>query len=341
MNTPPPAPSPTDPGSPYRSTTSSARPTPRGVAGRSLAAHAIAIAAMALAMSPLLGLRRPAASGRAPARPVAATGDEPLVDALDALAARHRRALFVAPDAAPLAAGARVRPGSRDAPLAESLRALDSYASARGLWLHDADGVLRLERAVLSVDLACDGTLEECAARLARVAAVTVEAPGDAGQRRVHLVARRGVPAVEALRAAMEGAGLAVDRVDRALFVADPAPAEEAIHALGPRRYALTRGAIERLLQRPRQSMRATRIEPVSRGGRTIGVRVLRVRPGDVLARLGIESGDVLVSVNGYDVVSPDRCLEAYASLRRADRVVLVLQRAGRRVALTYVIEPG
>ena len=147
------------------------------------------------------------------------------------------------------------------------------------------------------------------------------------------------MPAVECAQGALESAGLRVDVVDRMLYVSAGALADGAIRALGGGRFALTRAAVENLLGRQGELMRATRILPVLRGGRTVGVEVLGVHPGDVLAALGIESGDVLERVNGFDVVSPDRCLEAYASLRRTDRVVVELARRGRPLTLSYVID--
>jgi general secretion pathway protein C len=62
------------------------------------------------------------------------------------------------------------------------------------------------------------------------------------------------------------------------------------------------------------------------------------VRPDDALARLGIADGDVILRVNGLAVASPDRCLEAYARLRAADRLTVEILRGGRGRTLVYVI---
>ncbi len=101
-----------------------------------------------------------------------------LASALVDLARRHRVALFIAPVAAPIARDLPVPDALGDS-LRDGVRALDAWASTRGLWLHDDDGVLRLERPVTTANFDCDGALDVCATRLERLAAVTVvRAPG-------------------------------------------------------------------------------------------------------------------------------------------------------------------
>ncbi len=75
--------------------------------------------------------------------------------------------------------------------------------------------------------------------------------------------------------------------------------------------------------------LRSVRAVPESRFGEVVGVRLLRTPSGSSLQRLGFEAGDVLETVNGYEVASPDRALEAYAKLRTADRYVAVVERRG------------
>jgi hypothetical protein len=75
--------------------------------------------------------------------------------------------------------------------------------------------------------------------------------------------------------------------------------------------------------------LRPVRAVPESRFGAIVGIRLLRAPAGGSLQRLGFEAGDVLETVNGYELASPDRALEAYAKLRSADRYVAVVERRG------------
>lgn len=226
----------------------------------------------------------------------------------------------------------------------ESVRALDARLASRGLWLHVDDGVLRLEREVKAADLDCTGTLESCATRLERLASITVQRSEARALGPVHLRVTRDVPAVEATRAALVREGYQVDVVGRTLYVSgEAAPradasSEPAVRATGRGVFVVSRRSIDAMLERQQELMRSTRIVPVTRGGRVVGVRVFGIAPGDRLAGLGIANGDVIERINGYDVASPDRCLEAYARLRASNEVTVELERAGRRVWLVYVI---
>ncbi|MRG95794.1 PDZ domain-containing protein [Polyangium spumosum] len=77
-----------------------------------------------------------------------------------------------------------------------------------------------------------------------------------------------------------------------------------------------------------------TRISPVHKGGRAVGVRVSRLGPDSIEALAGVQPGDVLVSVNGYGVDSPERALRGYAASREKGAAVFELLRNGRRVVL-------
>ena len=262
-----------------------------------------------------------------------------LREAAEELARRHRGSLFVAPDV-PFGAQRAPVTDALDGSPRDAVRALDAWAASRGLWFHDDGGVLRLERAVTAVDLDCDDTLDACAARLERLASVTVQRSATADTRRVRLRLTRDTPAVEGTRDGLVVAGLTVDVQGRTLWVSD-APTERgefAPRAVVPGVIVFRRADVDRWLQTGSALLRNTRIVPSLRDGRVVGVRVYGVRRGEALARLGLVDGDVIQRVNGLDIASPDRCLEAYARLRQSDEVVVDLVRRGRRLTLRYVL---
>ncbi len=119
------------------------------------------------------------------------------------------------------------------------------------------------------------------------------------------------------------------------------APLADGIRPVGRGVYVVSRRAIVDALNGPAATMRRTTIFPETRDGRVVGVRVLGIRPGDMLDGLGFENGDVLRSVNGFDVASPDQCLEAYTRLRRDDRFEVSFERRGRLRSHIYAIVAG
>jgi hypothetical protein len=78
----------------------------------------------------------------------------------------------------------------------------------------------------------------------------------------------------------------------------------------------------------------SARVVPEMRDGFLAGVRLYSVAADGPLARLGLHNGDVLESVDGIRLDSPERALDAYARLHSARRPVLVIEREGRPLTL-------
>lgn len=316
---------------PYRS--SPAAPAVSGVAPSigPLLVLVFSALSMAVSMASLTLLHRLRQAPRTSVRAVGVTLGGAALD----LARRHRRSLYVAPDVSARARSLAIADGAIEGEFEPSLRALSAHAAAHGMWLHEVDEVLRLERVVLSATLRCDDDLEVCARRLGRVATLDVRYDARASRRIVHLRAHPGVSATSALRGAVEAAGLTVDGAGRSVYV--NAPAARGADS-GARAISLSRDELDELMGGSSALRPVVRIAPVVRRGRTVGVRVFGVREGSLASRLGIESGDVLTRVNGFDIASPERCLEAYGSLRRSEIVTLEVLRGERPITLTWAL---
>jgi general secretion pathway protein C len=58
-----------------------------------------------------------------------------------------------------------------------------------------------------------------------------------------------------------------------------------------------------------------------------------------LLGVLGLQDGDVIRSLNGYEFSSPERMLEAYARLRDATELRLDFTRGGQATTNKYAIQ--
>lgn len=85
---------------------------------------------------------------------------------------------------------------------------------------------------------------------------------------------------------------------------------------------------------------RTPRFIPHEQDGRTVGVKIYGIRRESVLARLGIQNGDMIRTVNGRELVTPETALEAYARLRETDAVFLELVRRGQPRVHAYRLVP-
>lgn len=105
----------------------------------------------------------------------------------------------------------------------------------------------------------------------------------------------------------------------------------------GPNEFQIDRPTVDRILEAQQELMKA-RIVPDKEGERTVGMKVYGIKPGSVLALIGIENADRLETINGFEVANPEKILEAYARLRTADRLTVHLTRGGKPLNLDYAI---
>jgi len=68
------------------------------------------------------------------------------------------------------------------------------------------------------------------------------------------------------------------------------------------------------------------------------GVVVSWLKPDGWMRLLGFQVGDIVESINGYEVSTPEKALEAYARLRTSDEIEVVLVRKGKIRVLDYRI---
>ena len=102
--------------------------------------------------------------------------------------------------------------------------------------------------------------------------------------------------------------------------------------------YSIDRPTLERIMEAQAEMMKMKAV-PVRDASGAMSIQLLTVRPGSVLALMGLETSDRIATINGYSIGTPEGALEAYARLRLADRLVLSLERAGKPVTLDYSIQ--
>ncbi|RKG79231.1 general secretion pathway protein GspC [Corallococcus sp. CA049B] len=111
------------------------------------------------------------------------------------------------------------------------------------------------------------------------------------------------------------------------------------IRETGPDTYAVPREDVtEALTHLPELSMQA-RVVPAFKDGRPVGFKLFSIRQESFFARLGLSNGDVLQRINGLDLDSPDKALEAFTTLRDARRIELQIERGGAPVRKVFDIQ--
>jgi general secretion pathway protein C len=118
----------------------------------------------------------------------------------------------------------------------------------------------------------------------------------------------------------------------------DPAIAK-GISKVSATEFNVDRGVVDKILENQADLMRQARIVPEQENGKVVGIRLFGVRPDTLLGVLGMENGDRLQTINGFDMASPEKALEAYARLRTADHLTVQVNRKGQNMNLDYNIK--
>ena len=111
------------------------------------------------------------------------------------------------------------------------------------------------------------------------------------------------------------------------------------IHQVSDTNYTINRGLVDRLLANQAALMSAARVIPHEEDGRTVGMKIYGIRRSSLLGRLGVQNGDMLRTINGFDLTDPNAILQAYTQLRAADHLTLQIVRRGNPVSMDYQIQ--
>ncbi len=143
-------------------------------------------------------------------------------------------------------------------------------------------------------------------------------------------VRRAPAPAMPAAATAAPAGPRVLDPRKTEHLLGNPSPSiAEHIRKLGPQLWEVDESVVHDTLEEPFRD-RWVRVIPHEVEGRTVGVKVFGIRPGSMLDALGFQNGDLVRSVDGLDIATPDAALEAYGRLGGRDEHVVRITREGR-----------
>jgi len=118
----------------------------------------------------------------------------------------------------------------------------------------------------------------------------------------------------------------------------DPAIAAK-IHKVSDTEFNIDRSVVDQILENQAELMKSARIVPEQKDGKVVGVRMFGIRPDTLLGTLGLQNGDRLETLNGFNMASPEKALEAYARLRTASALNVKVNRRGAPVSIDFHIK--
>jgi general secretion pathway protein C len=113
----------------------------------------------------------------------------------------------------------------------------------------------------------------------------------------------------------------------------------DGIEKISDTKFSIQRSLVDKVLANQGSLMKTARVIPHEEDGRVAGVKLYGIRRNSLLGRLGVRNGDMLRTINGFDMTSPDTALEAYSTLRNADKLTLAVKRQNKEMTIEYNIE--
>ena len=108
------------------------------------------------------------------------------------------------------------------------------------------------------------------------------------------------------------------------------------IRSVGQNQYVVKRADLTKATSNLGALASQARIVPSKKDN---GFKIFSIAKDSLFTKIGIQNGDVLKSINGIELSSPDKALEAYSRLQSASKLSLDIVRKGQNETLEYTIE--
>lgn len=118
-----------------------------------------------------------------------------------------------------------------------------------------------------------------------------------------------------------------------------PQEIADKIHKVSENEFNVERSVIDTILENQAELMRSARIVPEKEGDKMVGIRLFGIRSDSLLGTLGMENGDRLSSINGFEMTDPQKALEAYSKLRTSDHLTVAINRRGKPMNIDFNIK--
>lgn len=103
--------------------------------------------------------------------------------------------------------------------------------------------------------------------------------------------------------------------------------------------YEIPRAEIDKTLANLNDVAMQARIVPAFKDGVAQGFKLFSIRPDSIYSKIGIQNGDVIKRINGFDLNSPEKALEIYSKLKESSRIDIEVERNGASVRKTYQVK--
>ncbi len=114
---------------------------------------------------------------------------------------------------------------------------------------------------------------------------------------------------------------------------------DEGIVKTGENQYGVARSTVDNALNNLSQLATQARVVPAFEGGKPVGFKLFSIKPGSLYSKIGLQNGDVISRINGYEMSSPEKGLEVYSKLKDSASITVDVKRRGKPMTLDYNIK--
>jgi general secretion pathway protein C len=118
-----------------------------------------------------------------------------------------------------------------------------------------------------------------------------------------------------------------------------PPSGGDGVKQLSENQYVVAKKEIDAALTNLSDLATKARIVPSFKNGVPNGFKLFSIVPDSLYAKIGVQNGDVIRRINGYEMNSPDKALEIYQKLRDANRIEVEIERRNETIRKSYSIE--
>jgi general secretion pathway protein C len=111
------------------------------------------------------------------------------------------------------------------------------------------------------------------------------------------------------------------------------------IREVGENRWLISRDVVESVRENFSAQLRLAQMQPRLVDGKTDGFLIQRINPRSLLAKMGMQRGDVIIDVNNIKLDSPEKALMIFQQLREARQISVAVERNGNPLSFAYEIE--
>ena len=111
------------------------------------------------------------------------------------------------------------------------------------------------------------------------------------------------------------------------------------VKEVGNNEFELDRAAVEAELSDPEKLAKGAKVIPNYDNGKASGIKLVGIRRDSVFSQLGIQSGDVVRSINGTEVRNQAHALELLQGLKGSKSAAIEVERRGKRQKLKYRVK--